>query len=118
MGGVQCSAPLEPLPAESKYLSANREGLEPSSYGVWIAKGIVVAMHSFAYPPSCKQLQHMLQTLQATEGVIENCSIDCSGERVNRKLCTHSNSGEGVYRKTLHLHLSLVVVVQAEKIQP
>ena len=78
VGGVLCSAPLEPSPAESKHLSADREGLEPSSYGVWIAKGVVVAIHSFAHPPSCKQLQLMLQTLQATEGAIENYSIDCS----------------------------------------
>ena len=76
---MQCSAPLEPSPAESKRLSADREGLEPSSYGMWIAKGIVVAMHSFVHPPSCKQLQLMLQTLQATEGAIENYSIDHSG---------------------------------------
>ena len=79
VGGVQCSAPLEPSPAESKRLSADREGLEPSSYGVGIAKCIVVAMHSFAYPPSCKQLQLMLQTLQASEGAIENYSIDRCG---------------------------------------
>ena len=76
---MQCSAPLEPSPAERKRLSANREGLEPSSYGVWIVKGIVVAMHLFAHPPSCEQLQLMLQTLQVTEGAIEHCSIDCSG---------------------------------------
>ena len=76
---MQCSAPLEPSPAESKCLSADREGLEPSSYSVWIAKGIVVATHSFAHPPSFKQLQHMLQTLQATEWAIENYSIDRSG---------------------------------------
>ena len=79
VGGVQCSAPLEPSPAESKCLSAYRGGLEPSSYGAWIEKGIVVAMHSFAHPPSCNQLQLMLQTLQATEGAIKNCSIDRSG---------------------------------------
>ena len=79
VGRVQCSAPLEPSPAGSKRLSADREGLEPSSYGVWIAKGIVVAMHSFAHPPSCRQFQLMLQMLQANEGEIENYSIDCSG---------------------------------------
>ena len=79
MGGVKCSAPLKPLPAESKRLSADREGLEPNFYGVWIENGIVVAMLSFAHPPSCKQLQLMLQTLKATEGAIENCSIDHSG---------------------------------------
>ena len=76
---MQCFAPLEPSPAESKHLSADREGLEPSSYGVWIAEGIVVSMHSFAHPPSCKQLHLMLQTLQATEGAIEYYSIDHSG---------------------------------------
>ena len=79
VGGVQYSAPLEPSPAESKRLSADREGLEPSSCGVWIAKGIVVAMHWFAHPPSYRQLKLMLQTLQATEGEIENRSIDRSG---------------------------------------
>ena len=79
MGGVACSALLEPSPAGSKRLSADRESLELGPYGVWIARGIVVAMPSFAYPPSCKQLQLMLQTLQATEGAIENCSLDCSG---------------------------------------
>ena len=63
VGGVQCSAPLEPSPAESKCQAADREGLEPSSYGVWIAKGIVVAMHSFAHLPLCRQLQLMLQML-------------------------------------------------------
>ena len=79
VGGVQFSAPLERSPTESKHLSADREGLEPSSYGVWIAEGIVVAMHSFAHPPACKQLQLMLQTLQDTEGAIKYYSIDCSG---------------------------------------
>ena len=79
VGGLQCSAPLEPSPAESKRLSADREGLEPSSYGVWIAKGIVVAMHLFAHPPSYKQLQLTPQTLQATVGAIENYSINRSG---------------------------------------
>ena len=34
VGGVKFSAPLEPLPEESKRLLANREGLEPSSDGV------------------------------------------------------------------------------------
>ena len=118
VGGLQFSAPLEPSPAESKRLSADRDGLEHSSYGVRITKGIVVAIHSFAHPPSCKQLQLILQTLEATEGAIENCSLDRSGLRDNRKLCTHTKGGGGVYRKTLHPHLSLVVVVQVEKIQP
>ena len=54
VGRVQRSAHLEPSPTESKCLSDDRKGLEPSSYGVWIAKGIVVAMHLFAHPPSCK----------------------------------------------------------------
>ena len=63
VGGVQCSAPLGPSPAESKRLLADREGLEPSTYVVWIEKGIVVSMHLFAHPPLCKQLQLMLQTL-------------------------------------------------------
>ena len=79
VGGAQCSAPLEPSPAESKCFSADRESLELSPYGVWIANGIVVAIHSFAYPPPYKQLQLTLHTLQATEGVIEKCSLDCRG---------------------------------------
>ena len=79
VGGAQCCAPLEPSPAESKCLSADRESLELSPYGVWIAKGIVVAIHSFAHPPSFKQLQLTLHMLQATEGAIENCSLNRSG---------------------------------------
>ena len=75
-----CSSDLlEPSPAESKCLSADRESLELSPYGVWIAKGIVVAVHSFADPPSCKQVQLTLHTVQATVGAIEYCSLDCSG---------------------------------------
>ena len=72
VGGAQCSAPLEPSPTESKRLSADRQRQEPCSDSVWIGNSIVVAMHSFSHPPSCKQLQLMLQTLQATEGAIEN----------------------------------------------
>ena len=79
MGGVKCSAPLEPSPTESICLWAGRESLRLSSYGEQIAKGIVVATLSFALPPLCKQLQLMLHTLQATEGAIKNYSLDRSG---------------------------------------
>ena len=57
----------------------DRESLELSPYGVQIAKGIVVAIHLCAHPPSFKQLQLMLRTLQATEGAIENYSMDRTG---------------------------------------
>ena len=50
VGGVQCSAPLEPSPGESRRLLDDRESLELSAYGVWIAKGIVVAVHSISTP--------------------------------------------------------------------
>ena len=83
--GVKCSARLEPSPAESKCLWADRESLRLSSYGEQIATGVVVATLSFAHPPSCKQLQLMLHKLQATEGAIKNYS---NVYRVNSGLYT------------------------------
>ena len=79
VGGVQFSAPLEPSPAESKCPAVDRKGLEPSSYGVWIAKGIVVAIHSFAHPPSCKLLELMFHMLQSIVRAIDICVPDQSG---------------------------------------
>ena len=59
MGGVRSFTPLEPSPAESKCLRADRESLGLSSYVVQIAKGVVVAMLLFAHPSFGRQLKLM-----------------------------------------------------------
>ena len=56
VGGVQCSAPLEPSPGESRRLLDDRECLELSPYRVSIAKGIVllyISLHCHLHSSSC-----------------------------------------------------------------
>ena len=104
VGGLQYSAPLEPSPAGSKQLSADRKSLELSFYGVKLLQGIVVATHSFTdspYAGSCslcciccrpqRGRSRIVFLIVAAREVIENSAptpamvVGCTG-----KLFTHT----------------------------